>query len=186
MEDEKIVDLYWDRREDAITQSQVKYGRYCHSIAYNILYSDEDSEECVSDTWLRAWGAIPPARPASLKAFLGKITRNLALDRYDAAKAKKRGGGETDTALDELAEVIPDASSQASAIEEIELTEILNDFLATLSPEKRRIFMRRYWYMDPVKDIAEFYGVSESKVKTTLFRCREELKTVLTKEGISI
>lgn len=186
MEDERIIDLYLERSEDAISQSSLKYGRYCHSIAYNILYSDEDSEECVSDTWLRAWGAIPPAIPASLKAFFGKITRNLALDRYDAAKAKKRGGGDTETALDELSEVIPDNGAAASALEEIELTEILNTFLASLTPEKRKIFMRRYWYMDQVRDIAGFYKVSESKVKTTLFRCREELKAVLAKEGISI
>lgn len=186
MEDERIVDLYWQRSEDAINQSSAKYGRYCHTIAYNILYSEEDTEECVSDTWLRAWNAIPPARPDCLKAFFGKITRNLALDRYDASKAQKRGGGETDAVLDELAEFIPDAGSQSQAVEELELTEILNAFLEELTPEKRRIFMRRYWYMDQVKDIAEFYGISESKVKTTLFRCREQLKTVLLKEGISI
>ena len=186
MEDEKIVALYEERSEEAIAASSQKYGRYCHTIAYNVLYSEEDAEECVSDTWLRAWGAIPPARPESLKAFLGKITRNLALDRYDAAKAKKRGGGETETAIDELSEILPDESPQSQALEELELTEILNDFLKTLSPEKRKIFMRRYWYMDSVKEISQMYGISESNVKIILFRCRGELKTVLTKEGISI
>lgn len=186
MEDERIVALYLERNEEAIALSSEKYGRYCHTIAYNILYSEEDTEECVSDTWLRAWGAIPPARPVNLKAFLGKITRNLALDRYDASKAQKRGGGEVNAAIEELAEFLPDQGFGSQGIEELELTEILNAFLGTLTPEKRRIFMRRYWYMDSVNEIAEFCGISESKVKTTLFRCRESLRKVLLKEGISI
>jgi len=186
MEDNRIVDLYWGRNEEAITQSSEKYGAYCKTIAYNILYDDNDSEECVNDTWLRAWNAIPPAKPGSLKAFLGRITRNLAIDRYDAAKAKKRGGGAYDVVLDEMAEVIADESPQSKAMEELELTEILNAFLEKLSPEKRKLFMCRYWYMDSIRDIASFYNISESKVKTTLFRTREELKAVLEKEGITI
>jgi len=186
MEDNKIVELYWERDEAAIEQSSAKYGRYCRSIAYNILYNDEDVEECLNDTWMRAWGSIPPARPVSLRAFLGKITRNLALDRYDAARAQKRGGGEFCAVLDELSEYIPDTGSGYESVEDIEIEEILNSFLESLSPERRKVFMRRYWYMDSIKEIAEFYEISESKVKTVLFRSRAELKAVLTKEGIEV
>ena len=186
MEDNRIVELYWERDEAAIEQSSAKYGRYCRSIAYNILYNDEDVEECVNDTWMRAWGSIPPARPVSLRAFLGKITRNLALDRYDAARAQKRGGGEFCAVLDELSEYIPDTGSGYESVEDIEIEEILNSFLESLSPERRKVFMRRYWYMDSIKEIAEFYEISESKVKTVLFRSRAELKAVLTKEGIEV
>ena len=186
MEDQKIVELYWARSEEALAQASGKYGRYCHTIAYNILYDDPDSEECVNDTWLRSWGAIPPARPFSLKAFLGKITRNLALDRREASGAKKRGGGEADAVLDELSECIEDPSAGGHDFEDIELTEILNAFLEGLEPQKRRLFLRRYWYFDSVKEIADSSGLSESNVKTSLMRMREKLRDHLAKEGIRI
>ena len=184
MEDSKIIELYWQRDEDAIRQTQEKYGRYCHSIAYNILCSDEDAEECVNDTYVKTWNAIPPTRPSKFSAFIGKITRNLALDRYDAAKAHKRDGGITEP-LDELAECIPDLQGGETATDS-ELGEAINGFLAGLPKRKRIIFMQRYWYCCSVKDIALNLGMSESNVKVTLMRTRNEFREYLTRKGINI
>jgi RNA polymerase sigma-70 factor (ECF subfamily) len=186
MDDTKIIDLYWARSENAISETATKYGKYCRTIAYNILRNNEDSEECVSDTYLRAWEAMPPQRPRRLQAFLGKITRNLSLDRYKRLSAEKRGGGEVPVALDELLECIPAENSTEKAIEDIALTESLNRFLGTLSTESRRIFLRRYWYLTPVKEIAKEYSIGESKVKMSLLRSRKELKQFLEKEGITL
>jgi RNA polymerase sigma-70 factor (ECF subfamily) len=185
MEDSRIIDLYWKRSEEAITESDRKYGRYCGTIAMNILGNREDVEECVSDTWLRAWNAIPPARPLILKAFLGKITRNLSLNMLEKSRAGKRGGGEGCAVLDELEEWIADEGADTWSADRYVLTETLKRFLSTLPEEKRVIFVRRYWYMDQVKTIADDLGVGESKVKMTLFRVRKELAQVLKKEGIT-
>ena len=184
MEDRQIIALYNERSEAALSETEKKYGRYCRTIAYNILNNEEDSEECVNDTWLRAWEAIPPQCPESLAAFLGKITRNLALNLYKHKNREKRGGGQTMLVLDELAECVPGTDSTEETVEEVLLTEVLNGFLEELPTEKRKIFMRRYWYMSSVKEIAKDYGLSESKVKMTLLRLRSKLKTVLEKEGI--
>lgn len=184
MDDSKIIELYWQRNEAAISQTHEKYGRYCHSIAYNILYSNEDAEECVNDTYVKTWEAIPPARPTKFSAFIGKITRNLALDRYDESKAQKRDGGIIE-ALDELAECIPDPQSEEIA-DDGELGEAINGFLASLSKRKRIIFMKRYWYCCSVKDIACDLGMSESNVKVTLMRTRNDLREYLTRKGINI
>ena len=186
MQDEAIIRLYWERSQDAITQTDQKYGKYCHTIAWNILYSKEDSEECVNDTWLKAWDSMPPHKPQILKAFLGKITRNLALNRYEKAHAKKRGSDQTAVCLEELAECIPQTRYADQVEDSMVLTECLNRFLGTLKAEERKLFVRRYWYMSPVKEIAQEYGISESKVKMSLLRTREKLKAVLEKEGISI
>lgn len=184
MEDRQIIALYNERSEAALSETAKKYGRYCRTIAYNILNSEEDSEECVNDTWLKAWEAIPPRCPESLGAFLGKITRNLALNFYKHKNREKRGGGRTMLVLHELTECIPGADSTEEAVDKALLTEVLNGFLAELPAEKRMIFMRRYWYLSSVKEIAEEYGLSESNVKMTLLRLRSKLKTVLEKEGI--
>ena len=184
MEDRQIIALYNERSEAALSETAKKYGRYCRTVAYNILNNEEDSEECVNDTWLKAWEAIPPQCPESLGAFLGKITRNLALNLYKHKNREKRGGGQTLLVLHELAECIPGADSTEEAVDEALLTEVLNGFLAELPVEKRKIFMRRYWYLSSVKEIAEEYGLSESNVKMTLLRLRGKLKTVLEKEGI--
>ena len=183
MEDSKIIDLYWERSEDAIAESQHKYGPYCGKIALNILADLQDSEECVSDTFLKAWGAIPPNRPNCLRTFLGRITRNLALDRYDKNHADKRGGGELAICLDELSECIGTESDAQKQLESAELTAILDRFLAAQRPEIRKMFVRRYWYMDSITGIAERYGFTVSKVKTALSRARAELKIELAKEG---
>ena len=186
MEDNQIIRLYFDRSEEAISQTAAKYGKYCHTIAYNILHNFEDSEECVNDTYWKAWNIIPPRRPKRLAAFLGKITRNLSLDKYRHYTADKRGGGELAVALEELGDCISSIGSMGDHTEEIVLVEVLNSFLASLSAEHRKIFMRRYWYVSSVKEIADDYGITESKVKMSLLRSRNQLKTVLEKEGIAL
>lgn len=186
MEDKQIVDLFWERSESAISETQRKYGKYCYFIAHNILYNIEDSEECVNDTYMRAWNSMPQQRPSVLKTFLGKITRNLALNRYKALSANKRNYGQVPLALDELQECIPGEDNTANIVNDLALTEIFNRFLASLSEEQRRIFMRRYWYLSSIKEIADEYSVGESKVKMTLMRSRNELKTLLETEGISL
>jgi RNA polymerase sigma-70 factor (ECF subfamily) len=184
MEDRQIIALYNERSEAALSETAKKYGRYCRTVAYNILFNEEDSEECVNDTWLRAWEAIPPQCPERLSAFLGKITRNLALNRYKHNTREKRGGGQTMLVLEELAECVPGADSTEQVVEEALLVEVLNGFLAELSAEKRKLFLRRYWYLSSVKDIAADFGLSESNVKMTLLRLRSKLKQTLEKEGI--
>lgn len=179
MDDKQIVDLYWERSETAISETSKKYGKYCRYIAFNILRNDEDSEECVNDTYLRAWNSIPPNRPSVLKTFLGKITRNLSLDRYELLNAKKRNDGQMPLIFDEIQECIPSLDSTENIVEEIALTDILNRFLSSLSLEQRKIFMRRYWYLSPIKEIATEYGMSESKIKMSLFRSRNELKKIV-------
>ena len=186
MDDRQIIALYNERSEAALSETATKYGKYCRTIAYNILLNEEDSEECVNDTWLRAWEAIPPQCPERLSAFLGKITRNLALNRYKHNNREKRGGGQTLLVLEELAECVSGADSTEEAAAEALLVDVLNRFLEGLPAEKRKIFMRRYWYMSSVKEIAEDFGLSESKVKMTLLRLRNKLKQTLEKEGIIV
>ncbi len=183
MDDSRIIELYFERSEEAVAESEKKYGRYCGTIAMNVLGNREDAEECVSDTWLRAWNAIPPAKPRFLKAFLGKITRNLALNVLEKNRAGKRGGGEGTAVLDELEEWVADSGAASWSADHYVLTETLRRFLRELPEEKRIIFIRRYWYMDPVKDIADDLNIGESKVKMTLMRTRKALAEVLEKEG---
>lgn len=184
MEDERIIDLYWAREESAIAETNTKYGNYCRSIAQHILNNSEDSEECVNDTWLRAWDSMPPTRPDFLSAFLGKITRNLSISRYRMNHARKRGSGETDLLLLELEECIPASKTVEEEIEGKETAEAINRFLYGIDEESRNMFVRRYFYVDSVKEIAERFDASESKVKSQLFRTRNRLKDYLEKEGI--
>ena len=184
MEDQKIIELYWNRSDQAITETQRKYGGLCYSIAYNILSDHQESEECVNDTWLRAWNGIPPQRPRSLSAFLSRIARNQALKLYERKNAEKRGGGQVPLALEELSGCIPDPMAITQVAEEGEVTKLLNEFLSRLSPQNRRIFLRRYWSLEPIRDIAAACGISESKAKVTLFRMRKKLKEFLEQEGI--
>ena len=181
--DEAIVALYFDRSEEAIAACQVKYGKTCHTIAYNILHSDEDAEECVSDTWLRAWNAIPPERPARLGAWLSTVTRRLALTRYEKKTTAKRYGG-METSLDELAECV--SAGSLTLADEVALSNAINSFLASLPTRTRMIFMRKYWYMDSIADIAKALGMTESAVKVTLHRTREKFRKHLDKEGITV
>ncbi len=184
MEDKEIIALFCARSEDAITETDKKYGRYCRQVAYHVLHSHSDSEECVNDVYLKTWKVIPPKRPDPLKIFLGKITRNLALDRWDWNHAAKRGGGEVEASLEELRECIPAPMETERVIENRELVKLLNEFLEKLPPETRKVFLRRYWNLSPVKEIAAYYGISESKVKMLLMRTRNALKDYLEGEGI--
>lgn len=184
MEDKQIVDLYWARSENAIKETANKYGSYCQYIAYNILYNVQDVEECVNDTYLKAWESIPPHCPECLSGFLGKITRNIAINRYKHYNAKKRGRGQLVLALEELNESIPAAGSVEEAADEQVVLEVLNAFLKELGVEARKIFMRRYWYLSSVKEIAADYSLGESKVKMSLLRSRKKLKEMLEKEGV--
>ena len=186
MKDAQILELYWDREEQAIYETQKAYGSYCYSIAWNILYSREDSDECVNDTWLRAWNAIPPKRPNRLSLFLGTITRNLSLDRWKEKHAMKRGNGEMELALDELAECVPDAHDTQAAVEAAELEEMLNAFLRTLPERECNIFLRRYWYVEEYSDIARRYDMKLNTVKTSLFRTRAKLRDYLERKGVVI
>lgn len=186
MEDLEIVGLYWARDENAVSETARKYGQYCRYIAYRILWNSEDSEECVNDTYLGAWRAMPDQRPVRLGAFLGKITRNLALNRWERYHAEKRGLGQTPLVLDELRECVPAPDQTAQMVDDLTLAGLLNRFLASLPKEKRKVFMRRYWYLSPVKEIAADYSMSESKVKMILLRARKSLKQLLKDEGISL
>lgn len=183
MEDEAIVELYWRRDEDAIRFSQTKYGGYCSSIAKNLLADRWDVEECVNDTWLRAWNAIPPQRPAKLRAFLAKITRNLALDQLKAKGRAKRGGGELTLALEELGECVPSPGGVEEALQGRELEGAVNAFLRVLPTRDRDIFLRRYFFVEPVGEIAVRYAMGENAVSAALSRTRKKLRIHLEKEG---
>ncbi len=182
--DKRIIDLYFARSEEAIAETGRHYGGYLSTIAHSILGSPEDTEECVNDTYLKAWDSIPPARPYSLKAYLAKIARNLALHRYEKAMAEKRGGGEIPLVLSELDECLPDRSSVEDGINESILTDALNRFLGSLSKEQRIVFLRRYWYNASIAQIALDMSMTEGKVKSILHRLRAKLRLVLEKEGI--
>ena len=181
MEDSKIVELFLNRDENAITESDKKYGKYCFSIAFNILKDRFETEECVNDTFLAAWSSIPPQIPQLFSAFLAKITRNLSLKKYRSKTAVKRGG--TALALDELYECIPSGSIVLDALEARELAQLIDAFLRTLSFEERYIFLRRYWYFDSIKDIAFSLNMSEGQIKMRLSRTRKKLLLKLQKEG---
>ena len=186
MEDGEIVALYWQRSEQAIAETQRKYGGYCYSIAKNILWSAEDSEETVSDTYIGAWNAMPPQRPSILSSFLGRITRNLSYDRCRRQNAEKRGGGSLPLALDELSECVPAPGRVEQALEARELAEAIDRFLRTLPERECSIFLRRYWYVDSVQDIAARYALRENTAKSILFRTREKLRRYLAGEGILV
>ncbi len=186
MLDAEIVELYWSRDESAIKYSDEKYGRYCRKIATSILYSDEDSEECVNDTYLNAWNSMPPSRPERLSTYLGKICRNLAINLYEKLTAAKRGGTETESCLDELEEILSSEHDVEETIDMQMLTQSINAFLETMNTDNRKIFVKRYWYMSSIKDIAKELSVSESKVKMSLLRTREKLKEYLLKEGYTL
>ncbi len=183
MDDRQIVQLYWDRNEQAIPETLAKYGAYCTAIAKNILGSHEDAEECVNDTYLHAWNAMPPHRPSMLSTFLGKITRNLSFNRYKHNTADKRGGGQLPLVLNELAECVTSTVSVSQAVEQQELTRAIDAFLDTLSADKRNIFVCRYWYTDSIADIAARFCMKESAVAMTLSRTRMKLHRYLTERG---
>ena len=183
MQDKQIVELYWSRDESAVAETARKYGAYCHSIAYNVLQNHEDAEEAVNDAYLGAWNSIPPHRPTVLSAYLGKLTRRAAVDKWRERNAAKRGGGEMPLALDELEACVAGGDSAESAWEQEELKRLINGFVRSLPQAERQVFLCRYWELLSVGDIGERFGYSQSKVKSMLYRSREKLKKRLTKEG---
>ncbi len=186
MDDKDIVKMYWDRNENAIAETSSKYGGYCHTIAMNILNDPEDTEECVNDTYLNAWNSMPPHRPSMLSAFLGRITRNLSFNRYRSKRTAKRGNGEIAVILDELAEIVSGEDSVEDNFAREELLRAINVFIGTLPDKRQGMFIRRYWYSDSVKNIAEMYYCSENSISVTLTRIRKQLKEYLTERGYDI
>ncbi|WP_322906370.1 sigma-70 family RNA polymerase sigma factor [Paenibacillus campi] len=187
LNDEDIVQLYWNRHESAIEESSRRYGRYCYAIAHNILHNSEDAEECVNDTWLRTWNTIPPQRPSKLAFFVGRITRNLSLDKYKAQTAKKRGG-HMRTLMEQLTECIPaPVSTQVEqTLSEQQLNRTINQFMHTLPERECNLFLARYWYGMSLTEMAQRFGMKENNIKASLFRSRGKLKRHLLEEGIEL
>lgn len=185
MEDNSIVDLFWSRSETAIHETSLKYGKYCYTIAYNILTNAEDADESVNDTYLDAWNSMPPHRPAILSTFLGKITRRISIDKWRTRSSEKRGGGEVVLALDELSDCVPSSTSVEQEVEMAELEKAIDSFVMALPITERRVFICRYWYLDSISSICQQFGFSQSKVKVMLHRIRKNLRKYLEREGIS-
>ena len=186
MEDEKIIEMFFARSEEAISALEEKYGAYCRTIAGNILKNSGDIEECLNDTYLKVWETVPPNNPERLGAYTGRIARNLALNRIRYNSAEKRGKGVPETVFSEIEEFFPSESSVEQLFDAAELTAAIEKFLYSQPKEKRDLFIRRDWYFFPLKDIAKAYGMSESKVKSMLFRMKNELRKTLEKEGINL
>ncbi|MBQ7581188.1 MAG: sigma-70 family RNA polymerase sigma factor, partial [Lachnospiraceae bacterium] len=179
--DNEIIELFWMRNENAILETEAKYGNYCFSVANNILVNREDAEECVSDTWLTAWNTIPPKRPKVLRLFLARITRRGAFDRYRRNTAGKRGGGEITQSLDELADCLPAPSSVEMELSAQEMKTCISAFLVTLPERDADVFLRRYFYVESVPEIAKRYALKESNVLMVLSRTRKKLEQHLIK-----
>lgn len=175
MEDAELIDRFFARDEKALEIAEKKYRNYCHSIAYSILENHEDAEECVNDTFIKAWYSIPPNHPECLKAFLGKVARNLSFDRYRKLHTKKRGNGQIEDILDEMTDFMPSGVEPATELEKKETIEIINAFLVSLSPERCTLFVRRYWYGESIAQIAKEQKLNESNVSVILSRLRKNL-----------
>ena len=186
MDDGRIVQLYWERDERAIPATSDKYGGYCTSIAMHILGNQEDAEECVNDTYFNAWNAMPPHRPGILAAFLGKIKRNLSFNRYKHNTADRRGGGEMPAVLEELSDLVSGKDDVEQAFDQKELTQAIDGFLDHLSPKKRSIFIRRYWYTDSISEIAVRHNMRDGAVSMTLNRLRLKLRSYLLERGFEL
>ena len=186
MDDQEIIARFFARDEEGLTAARVRYEPYCAAVARSLLNDPRDQEECLSDTWLRAWNAIPPQRPRSLGAFLAKITRNLAINRLRDGNAQRRGGGQVPLALEELRECVSPEGSPEGELDRQAAEEALNRFLDGLPPLQREVFLRRYWYLDSIEDIARRAGWSKSRVTTTLHRLRVRLRAHLIQEGIDV
>lgn len=186
MEDGKIIDLYWARSQQAIEASEEKYGPYCHTIARRILDREEDAEECVNDTWLHAWNAMPPQRPNVLSAFFGKLTRNLSLDRWRRLRAAKRGGSQVEVALHELEDCLPDHRRPDEELEAGETAEFISAFLCRQSELDRVLFVRRYFHLEPLDSLGRRFGLTTGQVKSRLHRTRQKLRAELEREGVAV
>jgi RNA polymerase sigma-70 factor (ECF subfamily) len=185
MDDKQIIDLYMARSEDAIKETDTKYGKLCRRLAINILSNKEDAEECVNDTYLGTWNAIPPQLPLSLCAFICRITRNLALKKYEYLSAKRRNP-EVNISLTELEDCVSGADTVEDAIENERIGKAISDFLRTLDDTSKNVFLRRYWFYDSIPVIAEQFSISDSKTTSMLFRTRKKLQVYLKKEGIEL
>ncbi len=185
MEDCQIIDLYWQRNENAITETDAKYGGFCRRISTNILHNLQDSEECVSDAYNRCWNTMPPQRPGSLRAYLGAILRNLSISRYRSEHAQKRFGG-AEVLLSELQDCIPSPDNVQKTVEAAELSGIISRWLRGLEKEERVLFVRRYWNGDSVKSLAGELGLRPNALTKRLLRLRENLRRELEKEGVCI
>ncbi len=183
MNDEEIINLYWERQERAIYETEKKYGKYCNTITFNILQNNEEAKECINDTYLKIWNNIPPQRPKMLKVYIGKIARNLAINQYERKKAKKRDYT-LEIALEELNECISLNNNVEKELDYNELVNELNNFLEQLSEEKRKIFIERYWYLYSIKEISANNKISENNVKIILLRLRKQLKNYLKEGGL--
>ncbi len=184
MDDQRIVELYWQRSEQAIAETSTKYGKYCYSIAHSILGNIQDAEESVNDTYHEAWNSMPPHRPSVLATFLGKITRRISIDKYRRKNAQKRGGGQLPLVIEELSECVGAGEEDvAEAYEKQRLGETIQAFVASLPETERKVFLCRYWYMDDISTVAKRFRFSESKVKSMLHRLRGKLYSLLQKEG---
>lgn len=186
MDDNGIVELFFARDEGGIEAAQREYGAYCAAIARNILGDRGAAEECVNDAWLKCWQSIPPQRPRSLKGFAGRIVRNLALSALRAGTAQKRGGGQAELALDELSEVVSGGDTPEGALDRQAFREALDGFLAALPERDRNLFLRRYWYLDGVEELAKRFRMSRTHVTTTLHRLRVKLRVHLQQEGFEV
>lgn len=185
MDDKQIVALYFERNEQAIAETEIKYGKYCYAIAIGVLFMHEDAEESVNDTWIDAWNSMPPHRPSILSTFLGKITRRIAIDKWRHRTAEKRGGGEIPLVLDELEDCIAHDSDVEKTLEKKCLEEVINRFVHKLPEKDQKVFLCRYFYMDSIESICRQFGFSESKVKSILHRTREKLRRVLREEELA-
>lgn len=184
MDDPRIIELYFERDERAIEETDAKYGKLCHRIAYNILNNHEDSEECVNDTYVGVWNAVPPTRPNNFMSFVCKITRNLSLKRLEFMKREKRSA-EVLVSLDELAAILPD-ERYAPDVSDEDVGKLISTFLRSQKEDVRNVFIRKYYFFDSIRDIAERFGFTESKVKNMLFYTRNKLKDHLIKEGVEL
>ena len=186
MQDEQIVDLYWKRDENALRETEVRYGHYLTKIAYNILLDLEDSKESVNDTYLKAWNSMPPQRPSVLATYLGKITRQVSIDIFRSKNRQKRQASQYALSLSELEECVSVGDSTESQVDMHLLAEAIAKYLYTLSPETRNLFVGRYYYFDSLKEVAAYYDFSESKAKSMLHRTRIGLKKYLEQEGFEL
>ena len=185
MDDKKIIELFFERSEQAIVELQSKYGRILKKLAFNILGSDGDAEECLNDAYLAVWNTIPPERPDVLSSYVCRIARNIAINRYRMNTATKRNGTYS-VALDEIEQIIPSPSRIEDELDEKELSDAINGFLGTLDKESRVMFVRRYWHCDPIEDIAALFHTSRHAVSVKLFRIRKKLRDYLIKKGVSL
>ena len=185
MEDERIVELFWQRDEDAVTQTERKYGAYCYAVAFNVLSVREDAEECVSDAYRRAWDSIPPERPKLLRAWLGKVTRNLALNLWNKNHTQKRYSG-FEQLFGELEDCVPASGNVERSVDSAELGRVISEWLREQSELDRVLFVRRYWQGEALNALADEWGVSQNKLAQKMLRLRRSLRSALEREGVEI